>query len=280
VVADTTQPRLVWEVPYYYPAYYFPVEDVRTDLLVPTATVSHSPRRGDAQHFTVKAGSREAEDAALRYVDSPIEELRDVASSMIPAEDLGGGYLAVRDERGRVSGAVGGRFHRRVRSAEAGEQRVAGLFAALAHLSADPAVLVHAGVSLALVPTGPAGHRTCLEHRAGDFGVIAGVTGQHLAGGKADVRAVEVAADALAQLRDHLLRQARVGAGRTGLGAVETRLDALDEKLAVDPAKVSRIGIEHLRCVDHVALPSAPTRVPTRAAYARVVERYPLGAID
>jgi uncharacterized protein (DUF427 family) len=77
VVADTTKPRLVWEVPY-YPAYYFPVEDVRTDLLVPTATVSHSPSRGDAQHFTVKAGSREAEDAALRYVDSPVEELRDL----------------------------------------------------------------------------------------------------------------------------------------------------------------------------------------------------------
>jgi len=77
VVADTTQPRLVWEVPY-YPAYYFPVEDMRTDLLVPTATVSHSPSRGDAQHFTIKAGSREAEDAALRYVDSPIEELRDL----------------------------------------------------------------------------------------------------------------------------------------------------------------------------------------------------------
>jgi uncharacterized protein (DUF427 family) len=77
VVADTTQPRLVWEVPY-HPAYYFPVADVRTDLLVPTATVSHSPSRGDAQHFTIKAGSREAEDAALRYVDSPIEELRDL----------------------------------------------------------------------------------------------------------------------------------------------------------------------------------------------------------
>ena len=77
MVADTTQPRLVWEVPY-YPAYYFPVEDVRTDLLVPTATVSHSPSRGDAQHFTIKAGSREAEDAALRYVDSPVEELRDL----------------------------------------------------------------------------------------------------------------------------------------------------------------------------------------------------------
>ena len=77
VVADTIRPRLVWEVPY-YPAYYFPVRDVRTDLLVPSATVSHSPSRGDARHFTIKAGSRTAEDAALRYVDSPIEELRDL----------------------------------------------------------------------------------------------------------------------------------------------------------------------------------------------------------
>jgi uncharacterized protein (DUF427 family) len=77
VVADTTRPRLVWEVPY-YPAYYFPVADVRTDLLVPTATVTHSPSRGDAQHFTIKAGGKEAEDAALRYLDSPIGELRNL----------------------------------------------------------------------------------------------------------------------------------------------------------------------------------------------------------
>lgn len=32
VVADTLRPMLVWEVPY-YPAYYLPAEDVRTDLL-------------------------------------------------------------------------------------------------------------------------------------------------------------------------------------------------------------------------------------------------------
>jgi uncharacterized protein (DUF427 family) len=75
LVADTTHPRLVWEVPY-YPAYYFPVEDVRTDLMVASATVSHSPSRGDAQHYTIKAGGKEAVDAARRYVDSPIEELR------------------------------------------------------------------------------------------------------------------------------------------------------------------------------------------------------------
>jgi uncharacterized protein (DUF427 family) len=77
VVADTVRPRLVWEVPS-YPAYYIPVEDVRADLLVPSATVTHSPSRGDARHLTVKAGDRTATDAALRYPDSPIAELRDL----------------------------------------------------------------------------------------------------------------------------------------------------------------------------------------------------------
>ena len=75
VVADTAHPRLVWEVPY-YPAYYFPAEDVRTELLAATSTVTHSPSRGDAQHFTIKAGGKEVEDAALQYADSPVEELR------------------------------------------------------------------------------------------------------------------------------------------------------------------------------------------------------------
>jgi len=77
VVADSIRPRLVWEVPS-YPAYYFPVEDVRTDLLVPTATVTHSPSRGDARHFTVRVGDRSAEDAAVRYAASPVEQLRDL----------------------------------------------------------------------------------------------------------------------------------------------------------------------------------------------------------
>ena len=76
VVADTTHPRLVWEVPY-YPAYYFPVEDVRTELLEPDGT-SHSPSRGDARTFTVRAGGKDVPEAALRYEDSPIEELRDL----------------------------------------------------------------------------------------------------------------------------------------------------------------------------------------------------------
>jgi uncharacterized protein (DUF427 family) len=77
LVADTSRPMYVWEIPY-YPAYYLPLEDVRSDLLVPTATITHSPSRGDAHHFTVKAGGTEAVDAAWIFPDSPIEALRNL----------------------------------------------------------------------------------------------------------------------------------------------------------------------------------------------------------
>jgi uncharacterized protein (DUF427 family) len=73
VVADTLQPMLVWEKPS-YPAYYFPVSDVRTDLLEREDGVAHSPSRGNGQRFSVKGRPH----AALRYEDSPIEELRDL----------------------------------------------------------------------------------------------------------------------------------------------------------------------------------------------------------
>jgi uncharacterized protein (DUF427 family) len=78
LVADTTEPRLVWEIPY-YPAYYFPIADVRGELLEPDAGgVDHSPSRGDGRTFTVTAGGKERPGAAVRYEDSPIEELRDL----------------------------------------------------------------------------------------------------------------------------------------------------------------------------------------------------------
>jgi uncharacterized protein (DUF427 family) len=76
-VADTTRPLLVWEKPY-YPAYYIPLDDVRSELLEPDdGPAVHSPSRGDARTFTVKAGGAEAPGAALRYEESPLEELRD-----------------------------------------------------------------------------------------------------------------------------------------------------------------------------------------------------------
>jgi uncharacterized protein (DUF427 family) len=77
VVADTTRPVLVWEVPY-YPAYYLPAADVRTELLESDGAVAHSPSRGEGRTFTVRAGGEEAAGAAVRYEDSPIEELRDL----------------------------------------------------------------------------------------------------------------------------------------------------------------------------------------------------------
>jgi uncharacterized protein (DUF427 family) len=76
LVADTLDPVFVWEVPY-YPAYYIPRKDVRVDL-VASGNTDRSPSRGDATLYTVKAGGREAVDAARIHQDSPIEELRDL----------------------------------------------------------------------------------------------------------------------------------------------------------------------------------------------------------
>jgi uncharacterized protein (DUF427 family) len=83
LVADTTTPTLVWEVPY-YPTYYFPRADVRVDL-VETGEVEHSPSRGDATVHAVRAGGKEAK--AFVRADSPIEELRDLVKFDFAAMD-------------------------------------------------------------------------------------------------------------------------------------------------------------------------------------------------
>ena len=75
LVADTTRPLLVWEKPQ-YPTYYIPLDDVRAELS-PDGGVTHSPSRGDGRTFTVRAGGREAPGAAVRYEQSPFDELRD-----------------------------------------------------------------------------------------------------------------------------------------------------------------------------------------------------------
>jgi len=75
LVADTGQPLLVWEWPY-FPAYYFPAADVQAEL-VPTGQTEHSPSRGDAQIFDVKLPGATAAHAAKRYPSSPLAELRD-----------------------------------------------------------------------------------------------------------------------------------------------------------------------------------------------------------
>ncbi|GAA2399270.1 hypothetical protein Cme02nite_08130 [Catellatospora methionotrophica] len=77
VVADTSSPVLVWEVPY-YPAYYLPVADVHSDLLAPSGHTADSSTLGTGTLYTVRVGDRSAEDAALRYEKSPLPELRDL----------------------------------------------------------------------------------------------------------------------------------------------------------------------------------------------------------
>jgi uncharacterized protein (DUF427 family) len=85
LVADTRRPWLVWEGPH-YPAYYLPAGDVTAEL-VPTGETRHSPSRGDAVLYDVRAGDAVARGAALRYPASPLPELRDLVRLEWPAMD-------------------------------------------------------------------------------------------------------------------------------------------------------------------------------------------------
>jgi len=95
---------------------------------------------------------------------------------------------------------------------------------------------MHAGVPFTLLAAGAARGGAGLEDGAGEVGVVAGVPGEHLPGGVADVRTVEVAADTLNQVGHVLLAQANVSAGGTRLGAVVTGLDAARKRGAVHAA--------------------------------------------
>jgi uncharacterized protein (DUF427 family) len=54
------------------PVYYFPPEDVRSELLEPTDKHTHCPKKGDASYYTVRVGDRESKDAAWYYPE-PLE---------------------------------------------------------------------------------------------------------------------------------------------------------------------------------------------------------------
>jgi class 3 adenylate cyclase/uncharacterized protein (DUF427 family) len=59
------------------PAYYFPREDVRSDLLEKTERLTHCPFRGNASYWTIRAGGAVAENAAWSY-DEPYDEGRPI----------------------------------------------------------------------------------------------------------------------------------------------------------------------------------------------------------
>ncbi len=72
IIADTKSPLLVWEKPY-YPTYYLPEADVRTEVLVDTGETRRSPSRGEAAQFQVKVNG--SEGTAYAYREPKIEEL-------------------------------------------------------------------------------------------------------------------------------------------------------------------------------------------------------------
>ncbi len=71
-VADTRWPRLLFETN--HPVrYYIPQEDIRMELLVPSATQSRCPYKGPASYWSVQIGDRIFPDLAWSYLD-PIPE--------------------------------------------------------------------------------------------------------------------------------------------------------------------------------------------------------------
>jgi uncharacterized protein (DUF427 family) len=67
-IADSTGVHLLFETRL-LPVYYFPVADVREDLLRRTDHTTHCPVKGDAAYWTVAAGGRTAENAVWGYPD-------------------------------------------------------------------------------------------------------------------------------------------------------------------------------------------------------------------
>lgn len=75
-LADTTNAVVLHETG--LPArYYFPREDVRMDLLVPTVTTSNCPFKGDAEYWTAKLPGGEVVDVAWSY-PTPIADREDI----------------------------------------------------------------------------------------------------------------------------------------------------------------------------------------------------------
>ena len=84
-VADSKHVMLLHEFGL-LPVFYFPLEDVRMDLLEATEHRTHSPLKGKASYWTVRAGDLIAEHAAWSYPQPLPEGPKD---SRVPGVLLG-----------------------------------------------------------------------------------------------------------------------------------------------------------------------------------------------
>jgi uncharacterized protein (DUF427 family) len=77
IVATSSRPLVLAETG--LPArYYLPADDVKMDLLKPSATTSHCPFKGDAVYWSVDTGDGLAEDVAWSYRE-PIPNVQEIA---------------------------------------------------------------------------------------------------------------------------------------------------------------------------------------------------------
>lgn len=82
VVVDTTGARMLHETRL-LPRWYFPVDDVRRELLEPSATVTHCPFKGDARYWHLRVGDRLIEDAFWEYPE-PLADAIDLRGLLSP----------------------------------------------------------------------------------------------------------------------------------------------------------------------------------------------------
>ncbi len=75
-VADSSRMKMMHESRH-LPVYYFPVDDVRMDLLGRTDHMTHCPHKGDASYWSVRVGDRVAENAMWSYED-PTDNVPDL----------------------------------------------------------------------------------------------------------------------------------------------------------------------------------------------------------
>ena len=76
-IADSTQSVYLFEKNH-LPVYYFPIADVRFDLLQPTDHTSHCPFKGDATYWDIVVGGRRVENAVWGY-PHPIDAVPEIA---------------------------------------------------------------------------------------------------------------------------------------------------------------------------------------------------------
>jgi uncharacterized protein (DUF427 family) len=76
VAVDSKRSQFVWEHRY-YPAWFFPIEEVDGELRANGST-HHHDQLGEATHFDLVAGGQTIKNGAWRHLDSPVEAVRDL----------------------------------------------------------------------------------------------------------------------------------------------------------------------------------------------------------